>query len=92
MQHDFLSAVVLLFLVLDPIGNIPVVLSLLRQVPESRRKRVILRECMVFFGLAYSGLVARSLSVANLVDVVIEVCQCCGVIRFRAVVRKLGSL
>lgn len=47
MQHDFLSAVVLLFLVLDPIGNIPVVLSLLRKVPESRRRRVILRECMI---------------------------------------------
>lgn len=47
MQHDFLSAVVLLFLVLDPLGNIPVVLSLLRHVPEARRWRVILRECMI---------------------------------------------
>ncbi|MBI3523725.1 MAG: MarC family protein [Betaproteobacteria bacterium] len=47
MKHDFISAFMLLFLVLDPLGNIPVVLSLLRHVPESRRRHVILRECLI---------------------------------------------
>ncbi|MEK7737279.1 MAG: MarC family protein [Pseudomonadota bacterium] len=68
MQHDFLSAVVLLFLVLDPIGNIPIVLSLLRQVPEARRWRVILRECviagMVLIGFLFIG--ARLLAAMRL--------------------------
>jgi len=68
MQHDFLSAVVLLFLVLDPLGNIPVVLSLLRHVPEARRWRVILRECLiagvVLIGFLFTG--ARLLAAMRL--------------------------
>lgn len=48
-----ISMAVLLFFVLDPIGNIPIFLSALRSVPEERRRAIILREC----GLAYALLV-----------------------------------
>ena len=45
------AAAVTLFLVMDPIGNIPMFLSLLRQVDEARRKRVILREVLIAFAV-----------------------------------------
>jgi MarC family membrane protein len=45
MALSFGSAVVILVLVVDPIGNIPVFVSLLRRVDAARRTRVILREC-----------------------------------------------
>lgn len=43
------AAAVTLFLVMDPIGNIPMFLSLLGQVEERRRKRVIIRELIIAF-------------------------------------------
>lgn len=42
-----ISAVVLLVLVVDPVGNIPVFASLLSRVDERRRTRVVLRECAI---------------------------------------------
>ncbi len=49
MNADFVSAFVLLFLVLDPLGNIAVVASLLNQVESRRRVRVVLRECFIAY-------------------------------------------
>lgn len=47
MNGELISSVFLLLLVLDPLGSMPFVLSLLRNVPKERRPRVILRECAV---------------------------------------------
>lgn len=47
MDISFASAVVILLLVLDPIGNVPVFVSLLGRVDPARRKRVITRECAI---------------------------------------------
>ena len=47
MNGELVSFVFLLLLILDPLGNMPVVLSLLRNVPEERRSRIILRECSI---------------------------------------------
>lgn len=47
MNGELFSAVLLLLLVLDPLGNIPFVLSLLRQVPKARHRRIILRESAI---------------------------------------------
>jgi multiple antibiotic resistance protein len=41
---DLFSAVVTLFLVMDPLGNIPVFLSVLKSVPPERRRLVLARE------------------------------------------------
>jgi multiple antibiotic resistance protein len=41
---DVLSAVVTLFLVMDPLGNVPMFLSVLKTVPPRRRRRILLRE------------------------------------------------
>ena len=42
-----LSAAFLLFLILDPLGNIPVVLSLLKPLPPKRRRLVLVRELLI---------------------------------------------
>ncbi|MBL8300253.1 MAG: YhgN family NAAT transporter [Rhodanobacteraceae bacterium] len=41
------SAGILLFLIMDPLGNIPVFLSLLKGVAPERRRRVLLRELLI---------------------------------------------
>jgi MarC family membrane protein len=51
---DVFSAAVLLLLVIDPFGNVPIVISALANVPATRRTRVVLRECFA----AYVVLVA----------------------------------
>ena len=54
MSTEFFSAAVLLLLVIDPFGNVPVVISALSGVAPERRMRVVLRECIA----AYVVLVA----------------------------------
>lgn len=49
MNADLISAFVLLFLVLDPLGNLPVVASLLKQVDSRRRVLVVVRECFIAY-------------------------------------------
>ncbi|WP_157270301.1 MarC family protein [Azohydromonas aeria] len=49
MDHTFLSALILLLLVLDPLGSLPVFISVLRRVEPSRRARVALRETAIAF-------------------------------------------
>jgi len=49
MEGTFISAVVLLLLVCDPFGNIPIFISALREVPRERRRLIILRECLIAF-------------------------------------------
>lgn len=49
MNGDLISAFVLLFLVLDPLGNLPVVASLLKQVDSRRRVLVVARECFIAY-------------------------------------------
>ena len=49
MDHSFLSAVVLLLLVLDPFGSLPIFVSVLQGVPAARRRRVALREVAIAF-------------------------------------------
>jgi len=51
MEGGFLSATVLLFLVLDPFGNMPLAVALLRSVPRPRRWRVVLRECVIAYAV-----------------------------------------
>src|SRR5574338_112594 len=52
-QMELISAVVTLFLVMDPLGNVPLFLSVLKTVPQERRRIVLMRE----IGFAYLILV-----------------------------------
>ena len=44
---DVLAGAILLFLVMDPVGNVPIFISLLKGLPPSRRRMVVLREMFV---------------------------------------------
>jgi MarC family membrane protein len=49
MHTSFFSAVILLILVTDPLGILPVCIALLRTVPAERRVRVVVREVSIAF-------------------------------------------
>ena len=51
MDANFVSAVVLLLIVCDPLGNIPIFVSALQDVPRERRRAIILRECVIAFAV-----------------------------------------
>ena len=51
MEHSFASATILLLLITDPLGNIPVFVNALKAVPDERRARVILREVLIAFAV-----------------------------------------
>jgi MarC family membrane protein len=77
MTHSFLSAFILLLLVLDPFGSLPIFIPVMRTVPAERRRWVALREVAIafavlclfmFFGEAFlrvMHLSERSLEVAG---------------------------
>jgi MarC family membrane protein len=51
MDASFASAVVILLLVMDPIGNIPLFVALLKHVDPARRARIVVRECAIAFAV-----------------------------------------
>ncbi|MBP7566302.1 MAG: MarC family protein [Burkholderiaceae bacterium] len=51
MTYTFASATILLLLITDPLGNIPLFANALRGVAPERRRRVIVREVLIAFAL-----------------------------------------
>ena len=51
MNYTFWSATILLILITDPVGNIPIFANALKHVAPERRARVILREILIAFFL-----------------------------------------
>lgn len=49
--QEIISAVITLTLVMDPLGNIPLFILVLKNVKEDRRKRIIIRELFIALGL-----------------------------------------
>jgi MarC family membrane protein len=58
VQYTFLSATVLLILITDPLGNIPIFINALRHVARERRPKVILREVAIAFGILLVFMIA----------------------------------
>ena len=46
-----LAAIFLLIIIMDPIGNVPVFLSILKNIPLERRKKIIIRELLIAFAI-----------------------------------------
>ncbi|KGY11004.1 membrane protein [Vibrio tubiashii] len=46
---DIFSAATMLFLIMDPLGNLPIILSILKHLDPKRRRKVLIRE--LFFAL-----------------------------------------
>jgi multiple antibiotic resistance protein len=53
-----LSAIITLFLIMDPLGNVPLFLSVLRGVPAERRRAVLVREVLLAYVVLIVFLVA----------------------------------
>jgi len=49
MDHSFVSAFILLLLVLDPLGSLPIFIPIMRGVPRERRRLVAAREVGIAF-------------------------------------------
>ncbi|KLV05753.1 MULTISPECIES: YhgN family NAAT transporter [Photobacterium] len=44
---EIISAAVMLFLIMDPLGNLPVMLSILRHIDPKRRRFILIRELLI---------------------------------------------
>ena len=89
MPAEFVSAVILLALVTDPFGNVPLVNAMLAGVPESRRRIVILRECAIAFFLLMAFMVGgrKFLEVMHLSETSLSIAG--GVILFMIAIRMV---
>ena len=91
MDHTFLSAFILLLLVLDPLGSLPVFIPIMRTVPKERRKLVAVREVTIAFCvlLAFMFLGDGFLQVMHLSERSLEVAG--GVILLMVAIRMIFS-
>ena len=51
LGSDASLAALTLLIVMDPLGNIPNFMAALKNVPEARRRGIILRECLFALGI-----------------------------------------
>lgn len=75
MNYTFWSATILLVLITDPIGNIPIFANALKHVTPQRRPWVILREIMIAFMLLLTFMFvgAGFLRVMNLSELALQI-------------------
>ena len=89
MNYTFASATILLVLITDPVGNIPVFANALKHVAPQRRAKVILREISIAFLLLLTFMFVGEgfLRVMNLSDLSLQIGG--GVILFLIVLRMV---
>jgi MarC family membrane protein len=51
MTENFFQTFILLLLVTDPFGNVPLFATALQPVPPARRSKIVIRECLIAFGV-----------------------------------------
>jgi MarC family membrane protein len=75
MNYTFASATILLVLITDPVGNIPVFANALKHVAPQRRAKVILREILIAFFLLLSFMFVGEgfLRVMNLSELALQI-------------------
>jgi MarC family membrane protein len=75
MNYTFWSATILLVLITDPIGNIPIFANALKHVPPERRPMVILREILIAFVLLLTFMFVGEgfLRVMNLSELALQI-------------------
>ena len=91
MDHSFASALILLLLVLDPLGSLPIFISVMRGVAPARRTRVAVREACIAFAVLLAFMLGGQgfLSVMRLSERSLEVAG--GVILLIIAVRMIFS-
>ncbi|MCL2700670.1 MAG: antibiotic transporter [Phycisphaerae bacterium] len=60
------SAAILLFVVMDPLGNLPLFAAALREMPRPRRRRVLARELLIALAVLAAFLLTGSYLLATL--------------------------
>jgi MarC family membrane protein len=92
VDHSLLSAFILLLLVLDPLGSLPVFIPIMRDVPPPRRTWVAVREVGIAFGVlaAFMFLGEGFLQVMRLSERSLEVAG--GVILLIIAIRMIFSV
>ena len=75
MEHSFASATILLLLITDPLGNIPIFVNSLRGVAPERRAWVIVREVLIAFAILLAFMFAGQafLRAMNLSDISLQI-------------------
>ncbi|MGX1926171.1 YhgN family NAAT transporter [Vibrio sp. NH-7] len=68
---DIISAATMLFLIMDPLGNLPIVLSILKHLDPKRRRKVLVRELLFALGILMLFLFAGK-SILNFLHVAPE--------------------
>ncbi|CAG1018546.1 hypothetical protein BURC_03335 [Burkholderiaceae bacterium] len=91
MDHSFVSAFILLLLVLDPLGSLPIFIPVMRGVAPERRNRVAVREVTIAFCvlLGFMFLGKGFLAVMHLSERSLEVAG--GVILLMVAIRMIFS-
>jgi len=91
MDHNFLSAFILLLLVLDPLGSLPIFIPVMREVSPQRRRWVAVREVGIAFAVlfAFMFLGEAFLRVMHLSERSLEVAG--GVILLMVAIRMIFS-
>ena len=89
MPSQFLSAVIVLLLVVDPFGNVPLVNAMLADVPLARRRTVVVRECGIAFMVlaAFMAFGPEILAVMRLSETSLSIAG--GVILFMIAIRMV---
>lgn len=88
-EYNFVSAFVLLLLITDPLGNIPIFANALKVVAPERRPRIILREVLIAFALllAFMFMGDAFLRLMNLSDLSLQIAG--GVVLFLIALRMI---
>lgn len=89
MTYTFASATILLLLITDPFGNIPIFANALKNVPPARRPWVILREILIAFVvlLTFMFVGESFLRVMNLSELSLQIAG--GVVLFLIALRMI---
>jgi MarC family membrane protein len=89
MSYSFASATILLLLITDPFGNIPIFVNALQGVAPARRTRVIVREVLIAFVLLLAFMFGgeQFLRVMNLSDLSLTIAG--GVVLFLIALRMI---
>ncbi|GGI90038.1 YhgN family NAAT transporter [Shewanella gelidii] len=86
---DILSAALMLFLIMDPLGNLPIFASILRHIDAKKRRRVLVRELLISLVIMllflYTG--EAMLSVLNLRSESVSIAG--GIILFLIAIRMI---
>ena len=100
---ELINAALLLFVVMDPLGNVPIFLSVLDKVAPERRYRILIRELLVAllilfvfllagqYVLAFLGLEQASISVAGGIILFLIALKMIFPVRARCAMKKTRS-